>query len=382
MLAHLALLLAAATAADFSDTVPKEEQDATHALEVQLLQSDYQIDNALPPLFNRDDPRSFHRRPEGQLPISVPPFDEHRREWVTQSWLQNALAAVHMSGSMAFVVSQELSYTFYGQEDENTWTGIRTPQLQEGIILSPRVVSRLLQPHLGGGTVPLPVLPVESCVINDFVKDAGGYWFATSAGLFRNTEKHRAYGVQGPLSTTVTALARDSQGTLWIGTPVGLSILEANGGWRQLRGKDGLPYEDITALAFDTADRLWIGTSKGAIQYRPYEEGRQWFYRQGPRYLPHDHINDVAISADNNTVCFATEGGLGVLHVAQTTLLEKAETIERLVNERHRRQGLVAAATLDNAANPTAHTIEDNDNDGLWTAYHVAAMSMAYTVTG
>ena len=41
-----------------------------------------------------------------------------------------------------------------------------------------------------------------------------------------------------------------------------------------------------------------------------------------------------------------------------------------------------AACLLDDSENPTSSTIGDSDNDGLWTAYHVVAMSLAYGATG
>ena len=47
-------------------------------------------------------------------------------------------------------------------------------------------------------------------------------------------------------------------------------------------GDGGIAREAHEALA---DDRLWIGTTDGLIHYRPYEEGRQWFYREGERYL-------------------------------------------------------------------------------------------------
>jgi len=76
-----------------------------------------------------------------------------------------------------------------------------------------------------------------------------------------------------------------------------------------------------------------------------------------------------------------TDAGPGRIDLVQTTLLEKAQTIERRVNERHRRLGLVAECVLDDAEHPTTYTIPDFDNDGLWTAYHVAAMSLCYGAT-
>ncbi|HOC68958.1 MAG TPA: two-component regulator propeller domain-containing protein [Candidatus Hydrogenedentes bacterium] len=211
-------------------------------------------------------------------------------------------------------------------------------------------------------------------------------WLGTLEGLYCRTaagiSRHNAYGAGGPLATQVTGLVSDSRETLWVGTPLGLSLRTADGEWSHIQGAQGLPVEDITALALDRSDRIWIGTSQGAILYKPYEEGRQWFYRAGKRYLPGDAIKSIAVAPEGSPVYFLTDAGPGRLDVVSTTLLEKADTIEKRVNERHRRLGLVADCVLDNAEDPTAHSIEDNDNDGLWTAYHVAAMSLCYGATG
>ncbi|WP_320178510.1 two-component regulator propeller domain-containing protein [Roseovarius pacificus] len=209
-------------------------------------------------------------------------------------------------------------------------------------------------------------------------------WCGTASGLYQKGvhedtwTRHASYGVDGPLSTRITAMAADSKGNLWVGTPLGLSVCDASGQWRHLRGKDGLPYEDITALAITPQDELWIGASRGAILYKPEAEGRQWFYRAGRRYLPGDGVKSIAVARDGKRVYFLTDGGLGQLDLVETTLLDRAQTIERLVNERHRRLGMVAACRLNEDGTPT---IGDNDNDGLWTAYHVAAMSLCYGAT-
>lgn len=214
----------------------------------------------------------------------------------------------------------------------------------------------------------------------------GVMWLGTSAGLYSRSGaamvQHESYGVNGPLATCITGLVVDSKHVLWAGTPHGLSRRNVEGTWTHLQGKEGLPVEEVTALAVDEFDRIWIGTSHGAVLYRPYVEGRQWFYRAGKRYLPGDHIKSIAIAPGGTPVYFLTDGGPGRIDLVTTTLLEKAKTIEERVNERHRRLGLVAECQLDNAENPTSHTIRDFDNDGLWTAYHVAAMSLCYGTTG
>ena len=219
--------------------------------------------------------------------------------------------------------------------------------------------------------------------------DAGGAgeWFGTDHGLYFRTKpgaavlRHEDYGVDGPLATRITALAQDSHGVLWVGTPLGLSLRDANGKWHDIRGRQGLPVEDVTALAIDREDNVWIGTSKGAVLHRPASAGRRWFYRQGPRYLPGDRVRAIALAPEGTPAYFLTDCGVGRIDAVATTLEQKARTIERLVNERHRRFGLVADCTLDNARKPTKHIIGDNDNDGLWTAYHVTALALCYGAT-
>jgi len=148
-----------------------------------------------------------------------------------------------------------------------------------------------------------PVRLPDGSPATSFARLPGGSeWFGTARGLFTRATpqaalaRHEEYGVNGPLSTRITALAVDGKGTLWVGTPLGLSLRSADGNWSHRRGREGLPVEDITALAIDNRDNLWIGTSKGAILHRPYAEGRKWFYRQGPRYLPDDRVTAVALS--------------------------------------------------------------------------------------
>lgn len=228
----------------------------------------------------------------------------------------------------------------------------------------------------------------SGAVATAYVKTgASEEWFGTDHGLFSRSRpgaevlRHEHYGVEGPLATRITALAQDSRGVLWVGTPLGLSLRSADGKWSHIRGRDGLPVEDVTALAIDRQDNVWIGTSMGAVLYRPHAEGRRWFYRQGPRYLPGDRVRAIALETKGMPAYFLTDHGVGRIDDVATTLEQKARTIEHLVNKRHRRFGLVADCTLDNARKPGRHEIGDNDNDGLWTAYHITAMSLCYGAT-
>ena len=222
--------------------------------------------------------------------------------------------------------------------------------------------------------------------VNGVADLAGVRWIATDNGLYfgqpdAQMQRHASYGVDGPLATRVTALAADSAGNLWVGAPLGLSMRDPEGNWASIRGDDGLPYEDITAIAVDPNNNLWIGTSRGVIHYRPNDAGRQWFYRAGPRYLPHDEVESLTLSSDGRTVYVTTPVGVCTIDVVTKTLRQKADNLEALVEKRHRRLGLVAACEFEDPANVSHFTIPSGPNDGLWTAYHVTALSLAYGST-
>ena len=224
--------------------------------------------------------------------------------------------------------------------------------------------------------------------ITSFAERNGLVWIGTKNGLYiyniKSDEilRHESYGLNGPLSTNISSIALDSKYVLWIGTPIGLSFLNPDGVWSSIRGTEGLPVEEITALAVDQNDRIWLGTTQGAILYTPYENGRKWYYRAGKRYLINDNISDIEISGNGRTIYFNTENGISKIDEVERTLAQKAEIIENRLNKWHRRFGMVASCVLNDAENPTSHTIRDNDNDGLWTSYHVVAMSLAYGKTG
>ena len=77
----------------------------------------------------------------------------------------------------------------------------------------------------------------------------------------------------------ITGIAVDSRHQLWVTTPAGLASRSPEGNWQIIRGRDGLPAENLTCLAIDSKDRLWLGSTQGLIQFRPYAEGRQWYFR-------------------------------------------------------------------------------------------------------
>lgn len=342
--------------------------------------------NVVPPLESDEHKVTPGGETQPQLPIATPSFVNHVRNYQLEPEGNVDAFGTDKEGRIVALRGDAVAAV-----NDDAWTEVAqvpADMPDNWTKLGPRAQLNLLMETNFEAPTDERMLPALEEEINDLAQDGSTYYYATDNGLYAadkstgKTARHGQYGVDGPLATKITAVSTDSKGTLWVGTPLGLSRRDNDGKWTQIRGREGLPYEDITALAVDQNDRLWIGTSHGAIQYRPYEDGRQWFYREGERYLPGNEVRSVAATPDGSSVFFATNNGVGRIDAVTTTLLEKAQSIEDRVNERHRRLGLVAGCTLDDPYNPTSHTIGDNDNDGLWTAYHVAAMSLAYGATG
>src|SRR5262249_42715743 len=65
----------------------------------------------------------------------------------------------------------------------------------------------------------------------------------------------------GLASDTVSSIAEDADGTMWFGTPNGLSSM-AKGGWRTYTA-DESSSSDVNCLLRDSTGVWWIGTSAG-----------------------------------------------------------------------------------------------------------------------
>ena len=105
----------------------------------------------------------------------------------------------------------------------------------------------------------------------------GGLWVGTPGGLSRlrsgewSCPSELAGEGPGSLTDPVSALAVDRRGRVWAGTSTGLKVLEA-GVWRRHGVDTGLASDAVTALLVDRADHLWVGTERGVSR----REGESW----------------------------------------------------------------------------------------------------------
>ncbi|MCL4179657.1 MAG: hypothetical protein KJ072_18155, partial [Verrucomicrobia bacterium] len=119
-------------------------------------------------------------------------------------------------------------------------------------------------------------------------------------------------------------------------------------------------------------------TRRGVIRFQEDE----WHYRQGPRWLPDDHVRQVAID-DSGRAWLATAGGLGSIEHRPMSLADKAAFYENEIERYIKRTpfGYVAEAPLRKPADKSTADPQDSDNDGLWTAMYGAAQCFAFAAT-
>ncbi len=96
-------------------------------------------------------------------------------------------------------------------------------------------------------------------------------------------------------SDAVNALARDTDGRVWIGTRRGLAIYEEDDVAFLQAGDSPLPDDRITALSPDIAGRMWVGTEAGVSVW---EDGMRVTYDAADMGLPAATVRVLAAGLD------------------------------------------------------------------------------------
>lgn len=145
--------------------------------------------------------------------------------------------------------------------------------------------------------------------------------------------------------------------------------------------REGLPFNEFTSMDQESSGYYWpwFGTSKGVIQLR---RNGDFAYRQGPRWLPDDHVNDILAMSDGSA-WVATKGGVAHIYFEPMTLAEKAEHYEEQIEKYIKRTEYeyVAEITTDKPGDLSVIHHHDSDNDGLWTSMYGAGECFAYAAT-
>jgi signal transduction histidine kinase len=120
----------------------------------------------------------------------------------------------------------------------------------------------------------------------------GTIWSGTLSGgvsSFREGQFTTYTTANGLASNTVSSIAEQADGTMWFGTPNGLSALSKDV-WRTYTVRDGLSSPDVNCLLMDSTGILWIGTADGLALLRA---GKIQVPRNIPDFL-HEPVFGIA----------------------------------------------------------------------------------------
>ena len=137
-----------------------------------------------------------------------------------------------------------------------------------------------------------------------------------------------------------------------------------------------LPCTDITSIS-EIDGFIWFGSTRGAFMQR--KDGKYNYYSSG-RWLPSENVTDIA-KGPENSILILTDKGLSQICTKEMTLYDKAMFYEKQVRERHIRNGFNATVTSMVNGDVTTGSLEDSDNDGLWTSMYLAGETFRYAVT-
>ncbi|MGK2860207.1 MAG: sensor histidine kinase [Thermoanaerobaculia bacterium] len=149
----------------------------------------------------------------------------------------------------------------------------------------------------------------------------GNLWVGTySSGLFRiHDGEVSSYGIaDGLLNPTVRAIFEDDEGSIWVGSNRGLEQLRA-GAFVTWTVREGLANDFTRAIYEDRDGVLWVGTASGLSRWN----GRAWEPAADPR-LAKEYVLAIEQGADG-THWFGTSRGLYRVAGGRTTLLTTAD---------------------------------------------------------
>jgi hypothetical protein len=165
-------------------------------------------------------------------------------------------------------------------------------------------------------------------------------------------------------------------GKLIVGTSNG--YFEIDGKTKQQIGgiHQKMPWTEITSVS-EIDGQIWFGSTWGAMNLR--KDGTFNYYAS-QRWVPSDTIVTIA-KGPENSVLILTNNGLGKICFNAMTLYDKAMFFEKQVRDRHIRVGFNATVSGMTDGDVTSGSLENSDNDGLWTSMYLAGETFRYAVT-
>jgi signal transduction histidine kinase/streptogramin lyase len=142
-----------------------------------------------------------------------------------------------------------------------------------------------------------------------FVDKEQRVWAGTlGEGLFQFQDgRFQPAGDTEILGLNIFALFESRNGKLWAGTQNGLANFDGQN-WKLFTTHDGVSENSVSAIAEDAGGNLWIGTESRGLNL--FKDEKFTIYRQGANQLPGDDIS--CLYADKDGVLWVGASGHGL----------------------------------------------------------------------
>jgi hypothetical protein len=137
-----------------------------------------------------------------------------------------------------------------------------------------------------------------------------------------------------------------------------------------------MPWTELTSIS-NIDGKIWFGSTSGAMLLL---DNGKFSYYASQRWIPSDTVINIARGPENS-VLILTNRGLGKICFEEMTLAEKADFFDKQVRDRHIRTGFNATVSRMVNGDVTTGSMENSDNDGLWTTMYLAGETFRYSVT-
>lgn len=137
-----------------------------------------------------------------------------------------------------------------------------------------------------------------------------------------------------------------------------------------------MPWTELTTIR-NIDGKIWFGSTSGAMLLHGDDK---FSYYASKRWIPSDTVVHIA-KGPKNSVLILTNNGLGKICFKEMTLAEKADFFEKQVRHRHIRTGFNATVSRMTNGDVTTGSLQNSDNDGLWTSMYLGAETFRYSVT-
>jgi len=173
-----------------------------------------------------------------------------------------------------------------------------------------------------------------------------------------------------------TCFALSNNKELVIGTNDGYIVVDADSKQQKGEVHRKLPWTELTAVK-EIDGKLWFGSTRGAFRL---DEAEKYRYYASRRWLPSDSVVFIERGPEHS-VLILTNKGLAQISSKNMTLYDKAMYYQKQVRARHIRHGFNGTMGYMTDGSLATGSLEDSDNDGLWTSMYLGGEVFRYAVT-